>query len=84
MRRTVPLTLAMLLLPFAGRMRKAGRRMGRMLVVLFLLAAGVLSVTGCGSASSGLFTQAPKSYTVTATVSSGALSQSTTMVMNVQ
>jgi sugar lactone lactonase YvrE len=84
--RMAPLTLALLLLPFAGRMRRTGKRLGRMLPVLFLLAAsitGMAVLSGCSS-SSGFLAQGQKAYPVTVTVASGALSHSTTIVITVE
>ena len=69
--RMAPFALAILLLPFARRMRRTGKRLGRTMSVLLLLAAGAASMAwigGCGS-NSGYFAQAQKTYTVTVTVS---------------
>jgi hypothetical protein len=52
-----PFSLALLLLPFAGRLRKSGKRLGRLLTVLLLLGAGMAALaglSGCGS-SNGFF-----------------------------
>jgi sugar lactone lactonase YvrE len=73
----------LLLLPFARKMRKAGRKLQRMAMVLLLLAAAVAGITACGS-SSGFFTQGAKTYTVVVTVSSGPLSQSTNLTLTVE
>jgi len=84
--RLAPLTLALLLLPFAGRVRRAGHRMGRMLgvaVLLLVSMAAMVGMTGCG-ASGGFFTQSQQSYPVTVTVSSGTLSQNTMLTLTVQ
>lgn len=78
--RLAPFSLALLLLPFAGRMRKAGKRMRRALSVLLLLAgmAAMAGVSGCGGNSNNQF------YSMVATVSSGALSHSTTLTLTVR
>jgi large repetitive protein len=84
--RLAPFSLALILLPFARRMRCAGRRMGRMLSVLLLLFAGmaaVAGVSGCGS-SSGFFGQQQKSYTITVTATAGALSHSATVTLSAE
>jgi hypothetical protein len=78
--------LGVLLLPFAGRMRRTGRKLSRMLSVLLLLIGGMAAMaglSGCGS-STGFFVQAQKSYTVTATATSGTLSRSTTVTLTVE
>ena len=85
-KHTAPFVLALLLLPFAGRMRRTGKRLGRTLSVLLLTAASlaaIAGVSGCGS-SSGFFVQAQKTYAVTVTVTSGSLSQSTTVTLIVE
>ncbi|HEY6849424.1 MAG TPA: Ig-like domain repeat protein [Terracidiphilus sp.] len=84
--RMAPFALALVLLPFAGRLRGAGRRMGRMLSVILLIVAGmaaVAGITGCGS-TSGFFAQQRQSYTVTVTGTAGALSHSATVNLTVE
>jgi hypothetical protein len=84
--RLAPFSLALLLLPFAGRLRRTGKRLGRMMCALLLLAAGMAAVagmSGCGS-TSGFFAQQQQSYTVTITATSGALSHSTTVTLTVE
>lgn len=78
--RLTPFSLALLLLPMAGRTRKAGKRLRRTLSILLLLAAGMAAmagVSGCGGSSTS-------SYSMLATVSSGELSHSTTLSLTVQ
>ena len=85
-RGLAPFALALLLLPFAGRLRRAGRRLGRTVSLLLLLGAGLAAaagLSGCGS-SSGFFGQPQTTYTVTVTGSSGALSHSTTVTLTVE
>jgi len=84
--RKLPLALwGVLLLPFAGKMRRTGKRFSRMLSVLLLLAgiAAMAGVSGCGSAS-GFFSQQQKTNTVTVTATAGALSHSTTVTLTVE
>jgi hypothetical protein len=76
-----PMALALLLLPFATRMRRNGRRMSAMLTMLLLLLCGAAATTalsGCNQ-KNGYFMQAPQSYpitvTATATPSSGPVMQ---------
>jgi hypothetical protein len=85
-RRMAPFALALILLPFAGRLRRAGRRMSRMLSILLLMVAGMAAVaglSGCGS-TNGFFAQQQQSYTVTITGTAGALSHSTTVTLIVE
>ncbi len=85
--RMAPLALALLLLPFAGRLRRTGKRLGRLLPLLLLLAAGMATiggVSGCGGSGSGFFTQPQQTYSVTVTVSAGSQSQSSTLSLTVQ
>jgi hypothetical protein len=83
--RLAPLSLALLLLPFVGRLRRAGKRFSRMLSVLLLLGAGFAAMAGLnGCGSGGFLSQAPKSYTVTVTATSGTLSRSSNVTLTVQ
>jgi hypothetical protein len=85
--RKLPLLLwAILLLPFAGKLRRAGKRLGRTTPLLPLLALGMgamFGLSGCGS-TSGFFAQQQKAYTVTVTATSGTLSHSTTVTLTVE
>jgi len=77
--------LGLLLLPFAGRLRRTGKQLGGTLSILILLVAGVTvmaGLSGCGSAGSKS-SQQPQSYTITETITSGALSHSTTITLDV-
>jgi hypothetical protein len=85
-RGLAPFTLALLLLPFAGRMRRAARKLRRgvSLALLLLIGLGAAAgLTGCGY-SSGFFGQAQQTYTVTVTGTSGALVHSTTVTLTVE
>jgi len=83
--RLAPLSLALLLLTFVGRLRKAGRRFSRMLSVMLLLGACLAAVAGLnGCGSGGFLSQAQKSYTVTVTATSGTLSHSTNVTLTVE
>jgi hypothetical protein len=84
--RLAPFSLALLLLPFAGKLRKSGKRFSRMISVLLLLGASlatVAGVSGCGS-NTGFFSQAQKSYTVTVTAASGTLSRTSNVTLTVE
>jgi hypothetical protein len=78
--------LALLLLPFAGRMRRAGKCLRRAALLLLLLAASMAAMaglSGCGSPSV-TFTQQAESYPLTVTVSAGALSHSIPITLLVE
>jgi hypothetical protein len=85
--RKLPAVLwGILLLPFAGRLRRTGRRLGRTIPLLLLLAAGMAGtagLNGCGS-KTGFFAQRQKIYTVLVTATSGKLSHSTTVTLTVE
>ncbi|MGB6742615.1 MAG: Ig-like domain repeat protein, partial [Terracidiphilus sp.] len=81
-----PFALALILLPFAGRLRRAGKRLGRTLSMLLLLVAGaaaIAGISGCGS-TSGFFAQQQQSYTVTVTGTSGTLTHSASVTLKVE
>jgi hypothetical protein len=84
--RLAPFALALLLLPFAGRMRKSGRRFSRVLSVLLLSIAGMAALAGLSGCSSntGFYGQQQTSYTLTVTATSGALLHSTTVALTVE
>jgi len=83
--RFAPIALALLLLPFARRIRRSGKRLRGILAVLVLFAGAVAAsagLAGCGT-NTGFFGSAPKSYIITLTAISGQLSHSTTVTLNV-
>ena len=75
---TLPVALGLILLPFAGRLRKLTRRWFG--VVVLALAGAILAagVTGCG------VHMTPQSSTLTITASSGPLSHTVTVTLTVQ
>ena len=73
--RMAPFALALLLLPFAGRLRRAGRGFNRVMYVALLLVASLATVGGiaaCGGA--GNSAAQPQTYNLTITVTAGSLS----------
>jgi hypothetical protein len=85
--RKLPSALwGLVLLPFAGKLRRAGKRLSRTICLLLLLAASTMAVTGLSGCASGngYFSQAEKSYTVTITVTAGTLSQSRNVTLIVK
>jgi hypothetical protein len=84
--RLAPFSLALLLLPLAGRLRRGGKRIGRPISVLLLAIAGMAAMAGlngCGAVS-GSIAQTSRTYTVTVTGSSGALSHSAAFALTVE
>jgi sugar lactone lactonase YvrE len=81
------MALALLLLPLAGKFRRAGRRLSRMLSLLLLFAAGVIAaaaLNGCGGVASGYFGQAQATSTITVTGTSGSLNHSASVSLTVE
>ena len=86
-RKLAPFALAFLLLPFAGRLRRATKKLRRAMSVLLLLLAAVVApigLNGCGSSGSGFFAQPQQTYTLTVTGTSGTLSRSTNITLTVE
>jgi hypothetical protein len=84
--RIAPFSLALLLLPFAGRLRKTGRRLSRFMAVVLLLSAGAAAMAGLSGcvSNTGFFTQPQHSYTVTVTGVSGSLSHTSNVTLTVE
>jgi hypothetical protein len=82
--RLAPMVLALLLLPFAGKLRRTGKRLGQIVAVFLLLAAGMAAMAGMSGCGGGFFGQAQKTYPLTVTVTAGALAHSTTVTLTVQ
>jgi hypothetical protein len=75
-----------ILLPFAFRLRSAGKRLRAFLCILGLTAAALgafSALSGCVSGN-GFFGQKPSTYTVTVTATSGPLTRSTKVTLNVE
>jgi hypothetical protein len=73
-----PVALGLILLPVAGRMRKARARLARLMVLLVMGAALAVGFTGCGAKTS------PQSFTFSVTAASGSLSHSLTPGLTVE
>jgi sugar lactone lactonase YvrE len=85
-RKLPVIALAFLLLPFAGRFRALRKRLSGTISLLLLALAGVgamAALSGCG-ATSGLFADQAKTYTVTVTATSGTLSHATSLTLTVK
>jgi hypothetical protein len=83
--------LGILLLPWAGRIRRSrvGLRRLTVLAILLVGAAWSATLTGCGggggaSGGSGGSGSQPQTYNITVTATSGTLSHSTTVTLTVQ
>jgi ABC-type glycerol-3-phosphate transport system substrate-binding protein len=77
----------LLLLPLAGRLRRTGKKLSRMLPLLLLLLAGIAAATGlsgCGGTPSGSFGQAPANYTIQVTGTSINLIHSTSVTLTIE
>jgi streptogramin lyase len=83
---TLPVALGLILLPFAGRLRKGSRLMKQIccLTVLVLGAALLAGLTGCGGGSGSTPGSASESYTLTITATSGSLSHTMTVNLTVE
>jgi hypothetical protein len=75
---SLPVALGLLLLPFAGRLRKAPSRWFRMAVFAVASAALAAGSTGCG------FTYTPQNFSITITAASGSLSHATAVKLTVE
>jgi hypothetical protein len=64
------------------RIRRSLRPVSICLVLLAGL-AGAAGLTGCSNGK-GYFSQAPQNYTITVTATSGAISHTTSVTLNVQ
>jgi hypothetical protein len=85
-----PLSLALFLLPFVGRLRRASNRFSRNISVLLLLLASMVAtvgISGCGNSmfvSGGFLGQTQKTYTLTVAGTSGSLSHSANVTLSVK
>jgi hypothetical protein len=76
-----PLSFALLLLPFAGSLRKRGRNVIRLLCLALAL-AGIAGLSGCSSNT--LFSPQKQSYNVTITATAGSLTQTAALTITVE
>ena len=85
-RGTLPMVLGVILLPFAGRLRKTSRRV-LLLAIVGMAGFTMLGLSACGggggSGPGGTPTPTPHSYSLTVTATSGSLTQSTALTLNV-
>jgi len=77
-RGALPVALGAILLPWASRLRKAGSRFVRFVLLAVLTAACAMGTSSCGSSGFN-----PQNFTLTVTASSGALSHSITPKLTV-
>jgi hypothetical protein len=81
-RKFAPFALALLLLPFAGRMRKTRKRLTRWMSILLLFAAfgATTLLSGCSSITGDL----SPSYNVTITATAGHLTRTTNFILKLK
>jgi hypothetical protein len=82
-RGTLPIVLGLILLPIAGRLRKASHRSLGLLWLWTLVLAGALSMSACGGGG-GKPTPSSQTYMLTVTATSGSLTESTQLTLTVQ
>jgi hypothetical protein len=78
--------LAILLLPLAGSLRRRGRSLSRLALLVALMLGGIAvtaGLSGCGSPN-GHSSQTPQSYTVTITATAGTVTHTTTVTVDVE
>jgi trimeric autotransporter adhesin len=83
--KSLPILLGVLILPFARskRMRKGAGRYLWILIVFLGGAAVTTGLTGCGTGD-GFFGQAPQTYNINITATSGTIQHSVNVALNVQ
>jgi subtilase family serine protease len=81
--RLAPISLALLLLPLAGRLRHGGRRLASVLLLAIAGMAAMAGLSGCG-VMSGSLAHSWQTYTITVTGTSGSLSHSATVALTVE
>jgi hypothetical protein len=79
-RGALPFMLSLILLPFAGRLRKSARRWTKLAVLVLVGAAMAVGLNGCGAPGK----LNPNSYSLTVTATSGGLSHTTSLNLTVQ
>ncbi|RSL17574.1 VCBS repeat protein [Edaphobacter aggregans] len=83
-RRGAPIALGVLGLLGLGAVRRHGRKMPRMLMVLLLFLGTLLPVAALSGCAGGYFTLTPTTYSVTATGTEGTIQHSATATLVVQ
>ncbi len=81
------LSLALLCMPLAGRMRRAGRRLSYLLCLLFIVAlsaGAIVGLAGCGAKDTGYFGQQPQTYNISIIATSSSLQHSTSVTLTVE
>lgn len=76
----LPLALCLIVLPFAGRLRKAARSWQKLAVIALVSAALAVGLNGCGSKGS----LKSQSYSLTLTATSGGLSHTLPLTLTVE
>jgi hypothetical protein len=78
--------LALMMLPLATsrRIRRSSRRYFYLLILVLGGIGATAGLTGCGYNGNGFFGQAPQSYNITITATSGTIQHSVNVTLNVQ
>jgi CSLREA domain-containing protein len=79
---STPWALALLLPVFL--LRRTRRKLGHAVALALLLSVGAFALSGCGSNANGYFGQSVKNYTITVTGTSGAMTHSSSITLQVQ
>jgi N-acetylneuraminic acid mutarotase len=80
------LSLAFLLLPIAGNLRRFGTRLKTLAALMLLMVFGLVAsagLTGCGGGSTPPLPTQPQTYTITVTGAAGALTHSTNVTLTI-
>jgi hypothetical protein len=83
-RNGLPIALGMLGLCGLGVIRRHGRRMPRMLMLLLLFLGSLLPIAGLSGCAGGYFTLTPTTYTVNVTGTEGSIQHTATATLVVQ
>jgi len=82
--RGLPIALGMLGLAGLGVVRKHGRRMPRMWMVLLLCLGSLLPIAALSGCAGGYFTLTPTTYSVSVTGTEGSIQHTATATLVVQ
>lgn len=85
-RGAFPVALGLLLLPFAGKLRRAAQSWNKLACILMLAFGGIAiaaGVSGCGGSSSSSTKPVAQTYTLTVTATAGADVHTTALTLTV-
>jgi hypothetical protein len=81
---TLPVALGLILLPFAGKLRRAARAWKGTVCLLVIGVAMAAGLTSCGGSGGGGSSSTPQNYMLTVTATAGSLSNSFTVGLEVE